>query len=80
MQTPPDGRQAIKTEVLKYSNKIVKKIINTELKRKGQVYFLHNRVQTIEAKAARIKKTLPESKNWFNSWQNTRKKIDKNNG
>jgi len=55
MQTPPMGRQAIKTEVLSYSEKIVKKIINSELRRNGQVYFLHNRVQTIETKAEELK-------------------------
>ena len=62
MQTPPIGRQAIKTEVLPYDNKIIKKIINSELKRKGQIYFLHNRVQTIETKAAEIKKLCPKAK------------------
>jgi len=62
MQTPPVGRQAVKTEVLKYNNKFVKKIINTELHRGGQVYFLHNRVETIEAKAHELKKLCPKAK------------------
>ena len=61
IQTPPHGRQSITTKVLPYSEKIIKKIINEELKRKGQVYFLHNRVQTIEAKAAELKKILSKS-------------------
>ncbi len=62
MQTPPMGRQAIKTEVLPYSEKAIKKIINAELKRKGQVYFLHNRVQTIEMKTRELKKLCPKAK------------------
>lgn len=62
MQTPPMGRQTIKTEVLSYSEKIVKKIINSELRRKGQVYFLHNRVQTIETKAEELKNLCPKAK------------------
>ncbi|MCX6723844.1 MAG: helicase-related protein [Candidatus Staskawiczbacteria bacterium] len=62
MQTPPIGRQTIKTEVLPYSEKAIKKIIGAELKRKGQVYFLHNRVQTIEAKAKELEKLCPKSK------------------
>ena len=62
MQTPPTGRQAIKTEVLPYSKKTVKKIINEELKRKGQVYFLHNRVQTIETKAEELRALCPKAK------------------
>jgi Transcription-repair coupling factor (superfamily II helicase) len=62
MQTPPIGRQAIKTEVLAYSEKAIKKIINEELKRKGQIYFLHNRVQTIETRAEELKKLCPNAK------------------
>ncbi len=62
MQTPPAGRQSIKTEVLEYKEKTVKKIINAELKRKGLVYFLHNRVQTIEMKAHELKKLCPKAK------------------
>jgi len=62
MQTPPQGRQAIKTEVLPYSKKTIKKIINTELQRKGQIYFLHNRVQTIEAKVEELRKLCPKAK------------------
>ena len=62
MQTPPQGRQAIKTEVLVYNEKTVKKIINEELDRKGQIYFLHNRIQSIEAKAGEIKKMCKRAK------------------
>jgi transcription-repair coupling factor (superfamily II helicase) len=62
MQTPPKGRQAVKTEVLEYKEKIVKKIIDKELKRKGQIYFLHNRVQTIERAAEKIKELCPKAK------------------
>jgi len=62
MQTPPQGRQAIKTEVLPYKEKITKKIINAELKRSGQVYFLHNRVQSIDAKAEELKNLCPKAK------------------
>jgi len=62
MQTPPKGRQAVKTEVLPYSEKIVERIINDELKRKGQVYFLHNRVETIERTGREIGKLCPNAK------------------
>lgn len=62
MQTPPAGRQAIKTEVLPYKNKAVKQIINFELKRKGQIYFLHNRIDSIERKAHEIKKLCKKAK------------------
>ena len=62
MQTPPKGRQAVKTEVLEYKEKNVKKIIDNELKRKGQIYFLHNRVETIEKTSHEIKKLCPRAK------------------
>ncbi|MGD0576469.1 MAG: helicase-related protein [Candidatus Staskawiczbacteria bacterium] len=62
MQTPPKGRQAIKTEVAEYKEKLVKKIIDAELKRKGEVYFLHNRVETIEKTAREIAELCPKAK------------------
>ncbi len=62
MQTPPMGRQTIKTKIVVYSEKIIEKIINEELDRKGQVYFLHNRVQTIEKTAEKLKDLCPKAK------------------
>ncbi|HQK63892.1 MAG TPA: CarD family transcriptional regulator, partial [Candidatus Staskawiczbacteria bacterium] len=62
IQTPPQGRQAVKTKVLAYNSKLVKKVINFELKRKGQIYYLHNRIQTIDKAAAQIKKLAPRTK------------------
>jgi transcription-repair coupling factor (superfamily II helicase) len=62
MQTPPIGRQSVETKVLPYKDSAVKKIIEEELKRSGQVYFLHNRVQTIETKAHELKKLCPKAK------------------
>ncbi len=62
MQTPPKGRQAIETKVLPYDKKTIKKLITSELKRKGQIYYLHNRVQTIEKVASSIKELCPRAK------------------
>ncbi len=62
VQTPPQGRRAIKTQVLPYGEKIIKKAVNLELKRKGQVYYLHNRVQTIENAKEEIKNLCPKAK------------------
>jgi len=62
MQTPPQGRQKIKTKVLPYSEKIIEKAINDELARKGQVYYLHNRVQTIESVSRKINMLCPKAK------------------
>jgi transcription-repair coupling factor (superfamily II helicase) len=59
VQTPPQGRLSIKTKVLPYKDKTVKNAIEYELSRKGQIYYLHNRVQTIEKTAREIKKLCP---------------------
>lgn len=49
IQTPPVGRLSVKTFILPWSDKTIKEAIKTEILRKGQIYFLHNRVETIEA-------------------------------
>jgi len=48
IQTPPKGRIPVKTYILPFSEKIIKRAIENEIKRGGQVYYLHNRVQTIK--------------------------------
>lgn len=62
IQTPPQGRQAVKTKVLAFNPKLVKKVINFELKRKGQIYYLHNKIQTIDKTAMQIGKLAPRAK------------------
>ncbi len=62
IQTPPLGRKTVATEIISYSEKKVKEAILKELKRKGQIYYLHNRVETIQIKAKHIKKLVPQAK------------------
>ena len=62
LQTPPDERYPVQTYVVEYSDALVRDAILRELSRGGQVYVLHNRVQTIEAMYARIKKLVPEAR------------------
>jgi len=59
MQTPPQGREAISTKILPYNSEKIKDAINFELARSGQVYFLHNRVETIERTKERLEKLVP---------------------
>src|SRR3989344_1190283 len=54
IQTPPQNRLPIHTFVMPKSKRIVKKAIQKELERHGQVYYLHNRVATIESARKRI--------------------------
>ncbi len=60
--TPPPGRLPIITEVRKYSDALIKQAIETELERKGQVYVLHNRVETIDAFADKLRELVPKGK------------------
>ncbi len=49
IQTPPHGRKPVKTFILPFKKDVVKNAITAELARGGQIYFLHNRVETINA-------------------------------
>jgi transcription-repair coupling factor len=59
--TPPMGRKDIKNKICKFSWKEVEKIIDRELERGGQVFFLHNRVGTIQSVKAKLDKIFPEN-------------------
>ncbi len=59
--TPPPGRLPIITEVRRFSNGLVRDAILREVARNGQIYFLHNRVQTIDAMADKLRKLVPEA-------------------
>ena len=60
--TPPLDRRSIVTTVTAYNKELIKKAIYRELNRQGQVFFLHNRVKTIEKKAWEIQKLMGDIK------------------
>ncbi len=60
IQTPPQDRLAVRTYVMEDSDAVLTEAVQRELARDGQVFFLHNRVETIEIQASRIQKLLPE--------------------
>lgn len=62
IKTPPANRQPIKTYVSGYSDELIKSALDTELGRGGQVFYLYNRVQTIEHQAKEIQKLVPHAK------------------
>jgi transcription-repair coupling factor (superfamily II helicase) len=57
--TPPEERHPVLTYVGPYDEKQISAAINRELLRDGQVFFIHNRVENIEAVAERLKKMIP---------------------
>ncbi|MBI2165233.1 MAG: transcription-repair coupling factor [Chloroflexi bacterium] len=62
METPPEARLSVKTYVSEYSEDLIREAIIRELDRDGQVFFLHNRVETIYAVAERLKALAPEAR------------------
>ncbi len=62
IETPPPGRFPIETKVAVYDDKEMARAINFELDRKGQVYVLHNRIETIEAFAQKIASLVPKAR------------------
>ena len=62
IQTPPEERQPIKTYVTADDDELIKEAIGRELQRGGQVYFVHNRVRTIEKAAERVRRLVPEAR------------------
>jgi transcription-repair coupling factor (superfamily II helicase) len=62
IETPPKDRMAIQTVVAKYDEKIIRSAIEVELERGGQVYFVHNRVESIYEIALRIQELVPAAR------------------
>jgi len=60
IETAPTNRHPIQTIVKTYDEKIVVDAVRHEIRRGGQVFYLHNRVQTIELVAARLREMLPD--------------------
>jgi transcription-repair coupling factor (superfamily II helicase) len=59
IETPPKDRMAIETAVLPYSDELVREAIEFELGRGGQVYYVYNRVESIDDFAARLRDLVP---------------------
>jgi transcription-repair coupling factor (superfamily II helicase) len=62
INTPPEERLPIITHVGPYSQRLVRQAILRELERGGQVFFVHNRVQTIGAMRAHLERLVPEAR------------------
>jgi len=62
METPPEERLPIKTYVAEYDERLIREAILRELERNGQVFFVHNRVQTMGRIVQRLKEIVPEAR------------------
>ena len=75
IQTPPQERQPIETIVLEHHDDIVREAILHELARDGQIFYLHNRVQTISKIASHVQKLVPEAHVEFAHGQMSEKEL-----
>ncbi|HRS98102.1 MAG TPA: DEAD/DEAH box helicase, partial [Smithella sp.] len=62
INTPPEDRAAIKTYVLEFDEETIKSAVEKELARRGQVFFVHDRVRSIYAMARLVQKLVPQAR------------------
>jgi len=62
IETPPEDRLTIRTYVTEFDEEVIRDAIRRELRRGGQVFFVHNRVQSIPAMEKLLRRLLPESR------------------
>lgn len=62
IETPPRDRLAINTQVVQFSEGVIRSAIELELARNGQIFFIHNRVESIQPIAALIQKIVPNAR------------------
>jgi transcription-repair coupling factor (superfamily II helicase) len=62
IETPPKDRLSIQTNVVKFDAPVIERAIRNELARNGQVYFVHNRVESIVSIASLLQRLIPEAR------------------
>ena len=62
IETPPRDRLAIQTAIVKFSTDVIAAAIRQELSREGQVFFVHNRVESIYSLASLVQRLVPEAR------------------
>ena len=77
IETPPENRYPVKTYVKEFSKSLIRDAIKREMNRKGQIYFVHNRIEDIEKYANLIKEEVPEAKVAIGHGQMAENKLEK---
>jgi transcription-repair coupling factor (superfamily II helicase) len=77
IETPPKDRMAIQTVVAKFDEKLIRSAIEVELERGGQVYFVHNRVETIYEIASKIQELVPAARTTVGHGQMSEGELEK---
>ena len=76
INTPPLDRSPIRTYVLQFSEAVIKEAIRREIDRGGQIYFVHNVVETIDTVAKKLKDLLPGARLAVAHGQMNEKKLE----
>jgi len=77
IETAPRDRLAIQTQVVQFSDSVIKSALDLELSRGGQVFFIHNRVETIETIAALVQRLVPQARLAIGHGQMNEKEMEK---
>ena len=77
IETPPPNRVPVATTVCGYDERVIRDAIRREMKRGGQVFFLHNRVKTIEQVRKRLEELVPEARTLVGHGQMEKDELEK---
>jgi len=77
IQTPPPNRHPIETNIIRFSEETIRDAIQYEISRGGQVFFIHNRIDTIKEVAGMIQRLLPDAKIGIGHGQMEGKKLER---
>lgn len=61
LETPPEDRLAVETRVVRFDPDLIRRAVDRELNRNGQVFFVHNRVHDIQAVADKLREIVPDA-------------------
>ncbi len=76
IDTPPRNRLPVNTDIIHWNDDVIYRIINRELERKGQIYFVHNRVETIESMRDRLVELVPHARIAIGHGQMNEKRLE----
>ncbi|WP_046743130.1 transcription-repair coupling factor [Kordia zhangzhouensis] len=77
INTPPPNRYPIETNVIRFSEEVIRDAVSYEIQRGGQVFFIHNRIENIKEVAGMIQRLVPDAKIGIGHGQMEGKKLEK---
>ncbi len=77
INTPPPNRHPIETQVIRFDENLIRDAISYEIQRKGQVFFIHNRIENIKEVAGMIQRLVPDARVGIGHGQMEGKKLER---